>query len=79
MPLISTLSNLRSDLGPIRDISSAIRLCRAVRWLQLGHDGSTIVDKDTTSVSIVAQQEVGSLGKIILSSSFLPLTTASFH
>ena len=50
---------------------SAIKLCRATRWLQLGHDGSTIVDKDTTSASIVVQYGDGKLEKIILSSSFL--------
>lgn len=71
VPSISTLNNLRSDLGPICDVLSAIKLCRATRWLQLGHDGSIIVDKDTTSVSIVAQHRDGSLEKIILSSSFL--------
>ena len=71
VPSISTLSKIRSDLGPICDVLSAIKLCRATRWLQLGHDGSTIVDKDTTSASIVVQYGDGKLEKIILSSSFL--------
>ena len=71
VPSIPTLSKIRSDLHPICDILAAIKLCRAVRWLQLGHDGSTIVDKDTTSVSVVVQHGDGKLEKVILSSSFL--------
>ena len=35
VPSISTLSNLRSDLGPICDmILSAMKLYRATRWLR---------------------------------------------
>ncbi len=71
MHSITTLSKIIYDIHHICDFLAAIKLCRAVRWLQLGHDGSTIEYKDTTSVSVVVQYVDGSLEKVILSSSFL--------
>ena len=70
VPSIPTLSKIRSDLHPICDVLAAIKLCRAVRWLQLGRDGTT-VDKDTTSVSVAVQHGDGKLEKATLSSSLL--------
>ena len=69
-PSTPTLSKIRSDLHPICDVLAAIKLCRAVRWLQLGRDGTT-VDKDTTSVSVAVQHGDGKLEKATLSSSLL--------
>ena len=69
-PAYGTLVALRSDLGPVCDVLTAIKLARAKRWLQLGlelglgHDG-----RDTTCVSVIVQYGEGenrSYEKLIL-------------
>ena len=73
-PEYGTLVALRSYLGPIRDVLVAIKLARAKRWLQLGHDDSAIKGRDTTCVSVIVQYDEGenrSYEKLILFSSFL--------
>ena len=74
LPSYGALVALRSDLAHVCDVLAAIKLAKATRWLQLGHDGSAIKGRDTTCVSVIVQYDEGECRryeKLILSSSFL--------
>jgi hypothetical protein len=71
IPGHSYLNSLRQDLGPICDIIAGLRLAKAKRYTQLGHDGSAIFENETLCVTVIAEMQDGSFEEIVLNASFL--------
>ena len=65
------LQRLRRDLAPLCDVIVAMKMSDATYWRQLGHDGSSIFGKDTTSVSMVIENKDSTIETILLSASYL--------
>ena len=50
---------------------AGLRLAKAKRYSQLGHDGSSIFMNETLSVTVIAEMDDGSFKEIVLNASFL--------
>ena len=65
------LQRLRRDLGPLCDVIVSIKMSAAKYWRQLGHDGSSIFGKDTTTASMVIENADKTIETLLLSASYL--------